>query len=175
MYQHIVQRALFSATISPLVRELADGFFLRNPVCISVGAENAGADCMCFTSYYGNRFWICRRRFHRFHQHRSQYYRSTPCFRRSRRWQITRYPTTNSRRFASFLFENWYLLFWELTLFVNTIITTNISFYHYCCYFWYWKGLKPPVLLFVQSIDRAKQLFVELVYDGMGAHAYFSN
>ena len=28
-------------------------------------------------------------------------------------------------------------------------------------------GLKPPVLLFVQSIDRAKQLFIELVYDGI--------
>ncbi|SNX87661.1 probable ROK1 - ATP-dependent RNA helicase [Melanopsichium pennsylvanicum] len=28
-------------------------------------------------------------------------------------------------------------------------------------------GLKPPVLLFVQSIDRAKDLFHELVYDGL--------
>jgi len=28
-------------------------------------------------------------------------------------------------------------------------------------------GLKPPVLIFVQSIDRAKQLFRELVYDGI--------
>mmetsp|Transcript_7025 Transcript_7025/g.16343 ORF Transcript_7025/g.16343 Transcript_7025/m.16343 type:complete len:615 (+) Transcript_7025:82-1926(+) len=28
-------------------------------------------------------------------------------------------------------------------------------------------GLKPPVLVFVQSIDRAKQLFRELVYDGI--------
>ncbi|EKX43208.1 hypothetical protein GUITHDRAFT_158075 [Guillardia theta CCMP2712] len=28
-------------------------------------------------------------------------------------------------------------------------------------------GLKPPVLMFVQSIDRAKQLFRELVYDGI--------
>lgn len=28
-------------------------------------------------------------------------------------------------------------------------------------------GLKPPVLMFVQSIDRAKQLFHELVYDGL--------
>jgi ATP-dependent RNA helicase DDX52/ROK1 len=28
-------------------------------------------------------------------------------------------------------------------------------------------GLKPPVLVFVQSVDRAKQLFRELVYDGI--------
>ncbi len=28
-------------------------------------------------------------------------------------------------------------------------------------------GLKPPVLLFVQSIERAKDLFHELVYDGL--------
>ena len=52
----IVQRALFSATISPLVRELADGFFLRNPVCVSVGAENAGANCMLYMFYYSNHF-----------------------------------------------------------------------------------------------------------------------
>jgi ATP-dependent RNA helicase DDX52/ROK1 len=29
------------------------------------------------------------------------------------------------------------------------------------------KGLKPPVLIFVQSIERAKELFHELVYDGI--------
>lgn len=29
------------------------------------------------------------------------------------------------------------------------------------------KGLKPPVLMFVQSIDRAKQLFRELIFDGI--------
>jgi len=29
------------------------------------------------------------------------------------------------------------------------------------------EGLKPPVLLFVQSIERAKELFRELVYDGI--------
>ena len=28
-------------------------------------------------------------------------------------------------------------------------------------------GLRPPVLVFVQSVDRAKQLFRELVYDGI--------
>ena len=37
-----VQRALFSATIGPLVRELADSF-LKDPVFVTVGAENAGA------------------------------------------------------------------------------------------------------------------------------------
>ncbi|KAI9208868.1 P-loop containing nucleoside triphosphate hydrolase protein [Polychytrium aggregatum] len=29
------------------------------------------------------------------------------------------------------------------------------------------KGIKPPVLIFVQSIDRARELFHELVYDGI--------
>uniref|UniRef100_A0A2H1WXC2 RNA helicase n=1 Tax=Spodoptera frugiperda TaxID=7108 RepID=A0A2H1WXC2_SPOFR len=29
------------------------------------------------------------------------------------------------------------------------------------------QGLKPPVLVFVQSKDRAKQLFKELIYDGI--------
>ena len=29
------------------------------------------------------------------------------------------------------------------------------------------EGLKPPVLLFVQSVDRAKELFRELAYDGI--------
>lgn len=28
-------------------------------------------------------------------------------------------------------------------------------------------GLKPPVLIFVQSIERAKELFHELVYDSI--------
>ena len=31
----------------------------------------------------------------------------------------------------------------------------------------YRQGIKPPVLVFVQSIERAKQLFHELVYDGL--------
>ncbi|XP_045772479.1 probable ATP-dependent RNA helicase DDX52 [Maniola jurtina] len=33
------------------------------------------------------------------------------------------------------------------------------------------KGLKPPVLVFVQSKDRAKQLFKELIYDGINVDA----
>jgi superfamily II DNA/RNA helicase len=37
-----VQRALFSATVGPFVKELADGF-LQNPVQITIGKENAGA------------------------------------------------------------------------------------------------------------------------------------
>ena len=37
--------------------------------------------------------------------------------------------------------------------------------------------MKPPVLLFIQSIDRAKELFRELVYDGINVdvmHAHKS-
>ena len=37
-----LQRGLFSATVGPLVQDLADAF-LRNPVRIIVGVENAGA------------------------------------------------------------------------------------------------------------------------------------
>lgn len=32
-------------------------------------------------------------------------------------------------------------------------------------------GLKPPVLVFVQSKERAKELFAELIYDGMNVDA----
>lgn len=35
-------------------------------------------------------------------------------------------------------------------------------------------GLKPPVLVFVQSIERAKELFHELVYDGINVDVIHS-
>ncbi|KAH6573220.1 hypothetical protein BASA62_003067 [Batrachochytrium salamandrivorans] len=36
------------------------------------------------------------------------------------------------------------------------------------------EGLRPPVLIFVQSIDRAKELFHELVYDGINVDVMHS-
>lgn len=33
------------------------------------------------------------------------------------------------------------------------------------------KGMSPPVLVFVQSKDRAQQLFTELIYDGINVDA----
>ena len=36
-----LQRALFSATLGPFVRELADGF-LQDPIHVAIGQENAG-------------------------------------------------------------------------------------------------------------------------------------
>jgi len=36
------------------------------------------------------------------------------------------------------------------------------------------QGLKPPVLVFVQSIERAKELFHELVYDGINVDVIHS-
>lgn len=41
-----------------------------------------------------------------------------------------------------------------------------------CCYYFiiiltFFQGLPPPVLIFVQSKDRAKELFNELIYDGI--------
>jgi ATP-dependent RNA helicase DDX52/ROK1 len=38
-----VQRGLFSATLGPYVKELASNF-LKDPVTVSVGVENAGAN-----------------------------------------------------------------------------------------------------------------------------------
>lgn len=35
-------------------------------------------------------------------------------------------------------------------------------------------GLRPPVLIFVQSLDRAKELFRELVYDGINVDVIHS-
>ena len=34
-------------------------------------------------------------------------------------------------------------------------------------YFHDFQGIQPPVLVFVQSKERAKELFHELIYDGM--------
>ena len=36
------------------------------------------------------------------------------------------------------------------------------------------QGIKPPVLVFVDSVDRAKQLFHELVYDGINVDVIHS-
>ncbi|ORX46308.1 P-loop containing nucleoside triphosphate hydrolase protein [Hesseltinella vesiculosa] len=36
-------------------------------------------------------------------------------------------------------------------------------------------GIRPPVLIFVQSIDRAKELFKELVYDGINVEVIHSD
>ena len=36
------------------------------------------------------------------------------------------------------------------------------------------KGFTPPMLVFVQSIDRAKELFHELIYDGMNVDVIHS-
>ncbi|KAI9478770.1 MAG: P-loop containing nucleoside triphosphate hydrolase protein [Benjaminiella poitrasii] len=36
-------------------------------------------------------------------------------------------------------------------------------------------GIKPPILIFVQSIDRAKELFHELVFDGINVEAIHSD
>jgi ATP-dependent RNA helicase DDX52/ROK1 len=37
------------------------------------------------------------------------------------------------------------------------------------------KGLQPPVLVFVQSKDRAQQLFRELIYDGLNVDVIHSD
>lgn len=37
------------------------------------------------------------------------------------------------------------------------------------------KGIKPPVLIFVQSIERAKELFHELIFDGINVEVIHSD
>lgn len=91
-----LQRALFSATLGPLVKELA-GSFLHDPVEVSIGLENAAA-------------------------------------------------TTIKQRLVFVGREDGKLLA------IRQLIQ---------------EGLRPPVLLFLQSIDRAKDLFKELIYDGI--------
>ena len=92
-----VQRALFSATIGPFVKELAAQFLQQDHVHITVGTENAGN---------GN-----------IHQ-------------------ILQFVGREDGKLLA----------------IRQLVQ---------------EGLKPPVLLFLQSIDRAKELFKELVYDGI--------
>jgi len=91
-----VRRALFSATIGSFVAEMA-AQFLKNPVHVSIGTENAGASTIDQKLVFVGR-------------------------------------------------EDGKLLA------VQQLVQ---------------EGLKPPVLLFVQSIDRAKELYKELAYDGI--------
>jgi len=91
-----LQRALFSATIGPSVRELAASF-LRDPVTLSVGVEHAGASTIDQQLVFVGR-------------------------------------------------EE------GKVLAIRQLIQ---------------KGIRPPVLLFLQSKDRAKDLFRELAFDGL--------
>lgn len=93
--QH-VQRVLFSATLGPFVLELASGF-LRDPIHVVIGTENAGA-------------------------------------------------STVDQKLTFVGREDGKLLA------IRQLIQ---------------QGLKPPVLIFVQSVPRAKELYKELIYDGI--------
>ena len=95
-----VQRALFSATIGPLVQELATGF-LRRAVNITVGVENAGA-------------------------------------------------ATIEQKLVFVTNEEGKLLA------MRQLVQ---------------EGLHPPVLVFLQSKERAKALFKELLFDGLNVDA----
>lgn len=100
----VLQRCLFSATIGQFVKELAEGF-LNNPVQVTIGTENAGAN-------------------------------------------------TIKQRLVFVGREDGKLLA------IRQLVQ---------------EGLKPPVLLFLQSIDRAKELFRELVYDGINVDIMHAN
>jgi ATP-dependent RNA helicase DDX52/ROK1 len=91
-----LQRALFSATITPFVTEIASGF-LEDPVTVSIGTENAAA-------------------------------------------------TTINQKLLFVGTEEGKLLA------IRQLIQ---------------KGISPPVLIFLQNKERAKELFRELVYDGI--------
>jgi ATP-dependent RNA helicase DDX52/ROK1 len=91
-----IQRALFSATITPFVNEIAAGF-LHDAVTISIGVENAAAD-----------------------------------------------------------------LIDQKLMFVGTEEGKLLAIRQL-----FQQGLKPPALIFMQNKERAKELFKELIYDGV--------
>lgn len=91
-----LQRALFSATIGPFVRELASAFLI-NPIEVSIGIENSGA-------------------------------------------------STINQKLVFVGRED------GKVLAIRQLIQ---------------QGIKPPVLIFVQSMERAKDLFKELIFDGI--------
>ena len=92
----LLQRGLFSATVGPLVQDLA-GAFLRRPVRITVGVENAGATSID---------------------------------------QKLTFVTNEEGKLIA----------------MRQLIQ---------------EGLKPPVLIFLQSKERSKALYKELLYDGI--------
>lgn len=101
----VLQRGLFSATIGPLVQELADSF-LHNPVRITIGKENTGA-----SSIQQKLMFVGRE---------------------------------DGKLFA-----------------IRRLVTDG--------------ALKPPVLLFLQSKERAKELHRELAYDGINVDVMHSD
>lgn len=94
--RHELQRALFSATITPFVTEIAAGF-LRDPVTIRIGTDNAAADAID-----------------------------------------------------------------QRLMFVGTEEGKLLAMRQI-----FQQGLKPPALIFLQNKERAKELFKELIYDGV--------
>lgn len=101
----VLQRALFSATIGPLVQELADSF-LRNPVRVTIGQENSGA------------------------------------------------PTIRQKLIFAGREDG------KILALRNLIQEGKLT---------------PPALLFTQSIDRSKELFRELAFDGVNVEVMHSD
>jgi superfamily II DNA/RNA helicase len=101
----VLQRGLFSATIGPLVQELADSF-LRDPVRITIGKENTGASSIVQKLMFVGR--------------------------------------EDGKLFA-----------------IRRLVTEG--------------ALRPPVLLFLQSKERAKELHRELAYDGINVDVMHSD
>jgi len=101
---HRLQRALFSATIGPFVRELASTFLIQ-PIEVAIGQENTGA-------------------------------------------------STIEQKLVFVGREDGKLLA------IRQLIQ---------------QGITPPVLIFVQSIDRAKALFSELIFDGIQVDVLHAN
>jgi ATP-dependent RNA helicase DDX52/ROK1 len=99
-----LQRALFSATIGPFVRELASTF-LVNPVQVTIGQENTGASSI--------------------------------------QQQLVFVGREDGKLLA-----------------IRQLIQ---------------QGIQPPVLIFVQSIERAKALFQELIFDGINVDVIHAN
>ncbi len=56
-----------------------------------------------------------------------------------------------------------------------TVIITWYDYYNIVSSFPSIQEFRPPLLIFVQSVDRAKQLFHELIYDGMNVDVIHSD
>jgi superfamily II DNA/RNA helicase len=160
--------ALFSATMPQRVEELARSV-LRDPVRVSVGAPNAAAvdvdQKLVFVSNEGGKMVAMRQLI----QVRR---RSLVCARARHRfrdvWRCESGLSSPSSCTCALAFV--------APRVVHAIVSrcTSYLFFFFLSFFVFQEGLKPPVLVFVQSKGRAKELFSELVYDGINVDVIHS-
>lgn len=169
--------ALFSATMPQRVEELARSV-LRDPVRVSVGAPNAAAvgvdQKLVFVSNEGGKMvamrqliQVCRR--------------SLVCARARHHfrdvWRCVSGLSSPSSCTCALAFVAPCVVHVCHCLCVATLLSLTphlMSLLLSRVVFVFQEGLKPPVLVFVQSKGRAKELFSELVYDGINVDVIHS-